>query len=84
MTSNSDRLLTNIEELIRLWKRAERVDNAHNSLAKATANGNKIGRKRIRNNDEIKKLRSEGLTYREIASKIGLSTAAVQRGLKDE
>lgn len=65
-------------------KRAIKVQNALNSLAKAKANGNcaKMGRKKIRNDEQIRALRKTGLTMRAIAKKIGLSTTAVQRGLK--
>lgn len=44
--------------------------------------GGKPGRPKLRNDDEIKRLRAQGLSIREIAHAIKLSTTAVQRGLK--
>ena len=62
--------------------RARKKQNAINSLAKARANGTKLGRKKIRDDDLIKNLRAEGFSIREIAFIAKVSTAAVQRGLK--
>jgi AraC-like DNA-binding protein len=63
-------------------KRRARAENARRSAAKARSNGTHYGRRKIRNDDQIKALRRQGLTMREIAKEIGLSTSAVQRGLK--
>jgi DNA invertase Pin-like site-specific DNA recombinase len=64
-------------------KRRRKVENARNSARKAKLNGNRGGRKKIRDDEQIKRLREQGLTMREIAAEIGLSTTAVQRGLND-
>lgn len=66
--------------------RAERIykskkENALASIEKAKANRT-MGRKKIRNDKQINELRARGLTIRQIALKIGLSTTAVQRGLR--
>jgi phage terminase large subunit GpA-like protein len=56
--------------------------NARASAAKALANGTHVGRKKIRNDEQIRHLRSLGKSIRQIAFECGVSTAAVQRGLK--
>lgn len=57
--------------------------NAINSAMKAKANGNKGGRKKIRDDKKIRQLRLSGLTIRQIAAEVNLSTTAVQRSLKE-
>lgn len=64
------------------FKRNRKITNGRASLAKAKDRMHKTGRKKIRDDIYIQKLRRDGLTIREIASKIGLSTTAVQRSLK--
>lgn len=51
-------------------------------LENAKAKGQKLGRPRKRNDEEIQKLRKEGLSIREIARQLNISPAAVQRALK--
>lgn len=63
-------------------KRRSAAENAHASRAKAKANGTKMGRPKIRDDKLIRELRRQGHTIREIALIVGVSTAAVQRGLK--
>lgn len=65
------------EVLGRVGKR----QNALNSAAKAKANGNHPGRKKLRNDEIIRKLRRRGLSIRAIAKLEGVSTTAVQRAL---
>jgi hypothetical protein len=72
------------EQMIVESVRRSRVENAHASRRKAIAAGHKLGRKKVRDDAVIMKLRMEGLTIREIAARIGMSTMAVQRGLKHE
>jgi hypothetical protein len=43
---------------------------------------NTIGRPKVRNDDEIKKLRSLGYSLRQISHELKCSYGAVQRGLK--
>jgi len=69
------------EEILK-EKQKRKIDNARASVAKAKANGNRLGRRKIRDDNQIRALRREGLSIRDIAAKIGLSTAAVQNGLK--
>lgn len=66
------------------FKRQLKVNNALASVAKMKAKGGKYpgGRNKLRNDDRIKALRKQGLSMRAIAKEIGLSTSAVQRGLK--
>lgn len=63
-------------------KRKLKADNARASLAKAKANGKICGRKKMRDDDLIKRLRAQGLSIRAIAREINMSTGAVQKGLK--
>jgi len=64
--------------------RDERVKaNARLSAKKAKASGNKGGRPRLRPDKLIRHLRSEGLSIRAIASKIGFSPTAVQRSIRE-
>lgn len=58
-----------------------KIENAKFSVFKTRSRNNKAGRRLLRNDGLIRKLREEGLTIRQIAVRIGLSTAAVQRGL---
>lgn len=64
-------------------KRSRKIENARASSYKAQNRGHRLGRKRIRDNSKIQKLRREGLTIREIAAQVHLSTTAVQRALKE-
>lgn len=59
-----------------------KVENARRSTAKRIASGKKSGRPKLRDDEEIKRLRKTGLSMREIAQRIGMSTTAVQRALK--
>lgn len=71
--------------LHRAWldfKRNRKITNGRASLAKAKDRQHQTGRKKVRDDSFIHQLRQNGLTIREIASKIGLSTTAVQRSLK--
>lgn len=72
-------------ELQKAWlefKRNRKITNGRASLVKAKDRQHKTGRKKVRDDLFIHQLRKDGLTIREIASKIGLSTTAVQRSLK--
>lgn len=63
-------------------RRQKRIQNALDSRNKAKANGNKLGRKKIRDDLSIRKLRALGYTIRFIANLQGISTASVMRALK--
>lgn len=68
-----------------VWKakRQIKIDNAHAMHAKLKESGKwPGGRPKVRNDAEIKRLRSKGLSIRSIAKEIGMSTTAVQDGLK--
>jgi DNA invertase Pin-like site-specific DNA recombinase len=51
-------------------------------LRRAKAQGKRLGRRKLRDDAQIRRLRSEGKSIRAIAKLIGLSTTAVQRGLR--
>lgn len=63
-------------------KKRRKAENARASLAKAKANGNRPGRRKVRDDALIKQLRKDGLVIREIAALVGLSTTAIQKSLK--
>lgn len=64
-------------------KRRRKVENALASTRKRIERGTPTkGRTKIRNDEQIRELRAKGLTIRAIAKEIGMSTMAVQRGLK--
>jgi DNA invertase Pin-like site-specific DNA recombinase len=56
-------------------------ENTLLGVAHARAMGKHIGRPKRRNDEAIRRLRSDGLSIREIANKLGVSTTAVQRGI---
>lgn len=51
-------------------------------LRRAKAQGKRIGRRKVRDDDQIRRLREDGLSIRAISKRVGLSTTAVQRALK--
>jgi DNA invertase Pin-like site-specific DNA recombinase len=65
-------------------KHQRKIQNALNTVAKMKAKGGKWsgGRPKVRDDEEIKRLRMTGLSLRDIAKRVGLSTTAVQRALK--
>lgn len=77
-------LLSNLDVAWKALKKSRKVENARSSSIKAKAHNRVVGRKRLRNDDQIRRLRKEGLTIREIADHIGLSTTAVQRSLAEK
>ncbi len=66
------------------FKKNRKITNARATTAKVKSQGKKVqtGRKKQRDDDVIRSLRKAGLTIREIAKRINLSTTAVQRSLK--
>ena len=58
------------------------IERVRNGLANARANGIKIGRKKTRPSELVRRLRSKGLVYREIARIAGCSQGAVNAELK--
>lgn len=66
------------------FKKNRKITNAKASLQKAKSRNTIMnsGRKKIRNDEQIRELRKAGFSIREIAKKIQLSTTAVQRALK--
>jgi len=52
------------------------------SLKKMKERGNTPGRKKTRDDEQIMKLRKRGLSMRAIAKLCGVSTTAVQRGIR--
>jgi putative DNA-invertase from lambdoid prophage Rac len=51
-------------------------------LANAVAQGKRLGRPKLRNDESIHQLRAQGLSIRAIAKQLNVSTTAIQRGLR--
>lgn len=83
MSDILDRILTAVEQVILEYKREKKVANALSTVAKAKERGSFLGRRKIRDDALIAKLRADGLTMRQIAQKSGVSTTAVQRSLAE-
>jgi DNA invertase Pin-like site-specific DNA recombinase len=62
--------------------RQSKIQNALNSQIKARARGTKLGRPKVRDDEIIKSLYADGHSIRTIAVMTGVSSSAVQRGLK--
>ncbi len=59
-------------------------DNALLSLAKAKANGTRMGKKRKMDYPKIRELRAKGLTFKEISRELNCSTSPIQAALRGE
>ncbi len=78
-----DRLMDAIEQVVIEYKREKKQINALHSVQKAKENGNQVGRKKVRDDSLIWRLRKEGMTIRSIAKQTGVSSASVQRSLDE-
>lgn len=72
----------NLDDFLSEVKRKRAIENAKRSRDIARANKTIMGRPKIRNDEQIRFLRGKGLSYSDIAVALGISKAAVQRGLK--
>jgi DNA invertase Pin-like site-specific DNA recombinase len=75
-------LIFSILAALAAFERQLVTERVRAGLRRARAQGKPLGRRKVRDDARIKRLRSEGLSIRQIAKAIGLSTTAVQRGLK--
>lgn len=75
--------ILNVGSAIKKFKSRLQGERVHRSLLAAKAGGRSIGRPKRRNDVEIRKLRSEGHSIRQIAAKVGLSTWAIHSALKE-
>ncbi|MBC7456954.1 MAG: hypothetical protein H7235_01655 [Bdellovibrionaceae bacterium] len=80
--NNTESFLANLYSAWINFKKSRKIANAKASSSKAKSRNHPLGRKKVRNDAEIRRLRKQGLTIREIAAKVGLSTTAVQKGLE--
>ena len=73
-----------ITQSVIAMKKAERIQNALNTVEKLKAKGGPWagGRKMVGSPDEIKRLRKSGMTMREISKRTGSSTTTIQKVLK--
>ncbi len=58
-----------------------KAENAILSVAKARANGTRMGKKRKMDYEKIRELRAKGLTFREISIELNCSTSPIQAAL---
>jgi DNA invertase Pin-like site-specific DNA recombinase len=75
-----------LDEAWRDFKRNRKITNARASSIKSKSKDikPKVGRKKLRDDSLMVALRKAGLSIREIASKTGFSTTAVQRALNSQ
>lgn len=72
-----------VKDISIILGRIGKRENAKASSRKAKERGTRVGRKKIRNDDNIWKLRDRGLSIRAIAKLEGVSTTVVHRALME-
>jgi len=82
MTSASGRLLTHLLGAFAEFERGLIRERTIAGLAHARSKGRKLGRPRKRDDDAILELRTVGLSYGEIARRLGCSHDSVYRAVK--
>ena len=85
MGSSSGRMMMKLIGVLEEWNREMLIERTNAGLARAKANGTKLGRKKTVTDDmtsKIIELRNAQKSIRAIASEVGVSTATVQRELK--
>jgi DNA invertase Pin-like site-specific DNA recombinase len=83
--SSSGRMMMKLIGVLEEWNREMLIERTNAGLARAKANGTKLGRKKTVTDDmtsKIIELRNAQKSIRAIASEVGVSTATVQRELK--
>ncbi len=84
--SSSGRMMMKLIGVLEEWNREMLIERTNAGLARTVANGTKLGRKKITNDTmtaQIIELRNSKKSIRAIASEVGVSTATVQRELKN-
>lgn len=81
MTSATGRLLTHIIGAFAEFEAEATREKVIAGLRNARSKGIILGRPKVRNDENIHKLRSEGLSVRKIAARIGCSSSTVQKSI---
>lgn len=81
MTTASGRLMTHILAAFAEFEASLIRERVKAGLENAKRKGTKLGRPKTRDDGAILTLRSEGLSHREIARRLGLSKGSVQKAL---
>jgi DNA invertase Pin-like site-specific DNA recombinase len=83
--SSSGRMMMKMIGVMEEWNREMLIERVNAGLARTVANGTKLGRKKITHRKmtaQIVELRSDNMSIRAIAKKVGVSTTTIQRELK--
>jgi DNA invertase Pin-like site-specific DNA recombinase len=84
-SSSTGKMMMKMIGVMEEWNREMLVERTKSGLARTRANGTKLGRKKITNpkmTAQIISLREENKSIRAIATKVGVSTATIQRELR--
>ncbi len=84
-SSSTGKMMMKMIGVMEEWNREMLVERTKSGLARTRANGTKLGRKKITNpkmTAQIISLRDENKSIRAIATKVGVSTATIQRELR--
>ena len=81
-TSPASKFFVQVLGALSQFEKALLVERTLQGLAHARATGKRLGRPKTRDDEAIRKLRSEGLSYTGIQKRLGCSRTAVYRALK--
>ena len=84
-SSSTGKMMMKMIGVMEEWNREMLVARTKSGLARTRANGTRLGRKKITNpkmTAQIISLRDENKSIRAIATKVGVSTATIQRELR--
>ena len=84
MTTSQGRLMLGLFGTLAEYEREIIRSRVLSGLANARAKGKRLGAKKLRNDDQIAKLRKEGLSIKAIAKIIGMSKKTVQNSLRGD
>jgi DNA invertase Pin-like site-specific DNA recombinase len=82
LTTSSGRLMLNILASFAEFEASLIRERVRAGIANARAKGIKLGRPKKRNDLQIQVLRNQGLTIRQVAEQLGITTGSVQRALE--
>lgn len=83
MSTAAGRLMTHLLGAFAEFEASLIRERVRAGIKNAQTKGRRLGRPRLRNDERITKLRSEGRSIREIAKETGVSAGAVQRSLRE-
>ena len=85
-SSSTGKMMMKMIGVMEEWNREMLVERTKSGLARTRANGTRLGRKKITNpkmTAQIISLRKENKSIRAIAAEVGVSTATIQRELRN-